>query len=107
MFLDETGVHIAMARHYARSPHGERVHPSTPVNKGQNLTVLGARSLEGIVAAMTIEGRTDAQVVLTSVKTSVGPAWRPGQGVLMDHRSAHPVDGLQEAMESVGARREY
>src|SRR5882672_9970027 len=58
IFLDETGVHIAMARPYARSPQGERVHTSKPVNKGHNMTVLGALSLEGIMAAMTVEGST-------------------------------------------------
>ena len=99
IFLDETGVNIAMARHYARSPQGERVHTSKPVNKGQNITVLGALSLEGIVAAMTIEGSTDAQVFLTYVKTILVPALRPGQVVFMDNLSAHQVDGVQEAIE--------
>jgi len=100
-------VNIAMARHYARSPQGERVHTSKPVNKGQNMTVLGALSLEGIMAAMTVEGSTDAQVFLTSVKTILVPALRPGQVVFMDNLSAHQVDGVQEAIESVGARLEY
>jgi transposase len=107
IFLDETGVNIAMARHYARSPQGERVHTSKPINKGQNITVLGALSLEGIMAAMTVEGSTDAQVFLTYVKTIVVPALRPGQVVFMDNLSAHQVDGVQEAIESVGARLEY
>jgi DDE superfamily endonuclease len=60
VFLDETGVNIAMARQYARAPKGQRVHTSAPVNKGKNVTVLGALSHEGILAAMTIEGSTDA-----------------------------------------------
>jgi transposase len=71
------------------------------------MTVLGALSLEGIMAAMTGEGSTDAQVFLTSVKTIVAPALRPGQVVFMDNLSAHPVDGVQEAIEAVGARLEY
>jgi transposase len=100
-------VNIAMARHYARSPQGERVHTSKPVNKGQNITVLGALSLEGIMAAMTVEGSTDAQVFLTYVKTILVPALRPGQVVFMDNLSAHQVDGVQEAIESVGARLDY
>jgi len=56
VFLDETGVHMAMARPYAGSPQGERVHTSKPVNKGKNITVLGALSRDGIVASMTVEG---------------------------------------------------
>ena len=60
--LDETGVHLAMARYYARSPQGESVHPAKPVNKGKNMTVLGALSVDGIMASMPVEGSTDAQV---------------------------------------------
>jgi transposase len=71
------------------------------------MTVLGALSLAGIMAAMTGEGRTAAQVFLTSVKTILVPALRPGQVVCMDNRSAHQVDGVQEALASVGARLEY
>jgi len=56
VFLDETGVHLAMARYDARSPQGERVHTSKPVNKGKNMTVLGALSVDGIMASMTVEG---------------------------------------------------
>jgi hypothetical protein len=47
VFLDETGVNIAMARRYARAPTGERAHAATPVNKGKNITILGALSLKG------------------------------------------------------------
>jgi len=73
VFLDETGVHITMARHDARSPQGARGHPSKPLTKGQNLTVLGALSLNGIMASMTVEGSTDAQVFFTYVQTILVP----------------------------------
>jgi hypothetical protein len=73
VFLDETGINIAMARHYARAPQGQRVHTSKPLNKGKNITVLGALSLNGITAAMTVEGSTDAQVFLTYVQTLLVP----------------------------------
>jgi len=62
VFLAETGGHLAMARYDARSPQGERVHPSTPVNTGKTMTVLGALSVDGIMASMPVEGSTDAQV---------------------------------------------
>ena len=107
VFLDETGVHIAMARHDARSPQGERVHTSKPINKGKNVTVLGALSLNGIMASMTVEGSTDAQVFLTYVQTSLVPTLHAGQVVCMDNLSSHQVHGVKEAIESVGARLEY
>jgi hypothetical protein len=69
VFLDETGVNSAMTRHYGRAVRGQRVHTSAPVNKGKNVTILGALSLEGIQAIMTIAGRTDTAVFLTCVPT--------------------------------------
>jgi transposase len=96
-----------MARHYARSPQGERVHTSKPVNKGKNMTVWGALSLDGIIASMTVEGSTDAQVFLTYVQTIVVPTLHAGQVVCMDNLSSHQVEGVKEAIASVGARLEY
>lgn len=107
VFLDETGVNVAMARQYARSPQGERAHTSKPINKGKNITVLGALSLDGIMASMTVEGSTDAQVFLTYVQTILVPTLHAGQVVFMDNLSSHQVDGVKEAIDSVGARLEY
>jgi hypothetical protein len=107
VFLDETGVNIAMARHYARAPQGERAYASKPVNKGHNITVLGALSLDGIMAAMTVEGSSDTQVFLTYVQTVLVPHLRPGQVVVMDNLSSHKDEGIQTAIEAVGARLEY
>lgn len=105
--MDETGVNIAMARPYARAPKGQRAHVAAPVNKGKNVTVLGALSLEGVVEAMTIEGSADGQVVSTFIQDVLVPALRPGQIVIMDNLSSHKVDGIQDAIEARGARLEY
>lgn len=107
VFLDETGGNIAMARPYARAPKGARAYASAPVNKGKNGTVLGALSLEGIVEAMTIDGSADGQVVSTFSQDVLGPALRPGQSVILDNVSSHKVDGIQDAIEAMGARLEY
>lgn len=96
-----------MARLYARAPKGERAYASAPVNKGQNVTVLGALSLDGIVEAMTIDGSADGQVVSTFIQDVLVPALRPGPIVIMDNLSAHKVDGIQDALEARGARLEY
>jgi transposase len=105
--LDEAGVNIAMARQYARAPKGERAQSPIPVNKGPHVTILGALALAGIVEAMTIEGSTDGQVFSTFMQDVLVPALRPGQVVIMDNRSSHKVEGIQEAIEAAGARLEY
>ena len=107
IFIDETGVNIAMARPYARAPKGKRAHSAIPVNKGNNVTLLGALSLAGIVEAMTIEGSTDGQVFSTCVQEVLVPVLHPGQVVIMDNLSSHKVEGIQEAIEAAGARLEY
>jgi transposase len=107
VFLDETGVNLAMARPSARAPQGARAYASTPVNKGKNIPVLGALSLDGIIAAMTVEGSPDTQVFLTDVQTILVPTLRPGQSVMMDNLSSHKDDRIQTAIESVGATLEY
>ena len=107
IFVDDTGVNIAMARLYARAPKGERIQASAPVNKGKNITVLGALSLQGLVEAMTIEGSSDGQVFSTFLQEVCVPILRPGQTVIMENVSSHKVDGIQHAIEAVGARREY
>jgi transposase len=106
-FVDATGVTIAMTRQYGRAPKGERVHASAPVHNGQNVTLLGALSCDGLRAAMTLDGSTDAQAFVTFVQTILVPRWRPGPIVMRDNRASHKVNGVQEAIEAVGAPLEY
>jgi transposase len=107
VFVDETGVNIAMTRLYARAPKGQRIYAAVPVNTGKNLTVLGALSLAGIVEAMTITGSSDGHVFSAFIEEVCVPVLRPGQTVIMDNLSSHKVEGIQEAIEAVGARLEY
>ena len=96
-----------MARNYARSEKGERAIDSKPFKKGKQVTVLGALSLEGIKGAMTIEGSTDGVVFLTYLEQILIPCLRPGNVIIMDNLTSHKVTGVQEIIESAGARLEY
>ncbi len=42
VFMDETGVNLAMTRNYGRCQGGGRVYYNRPGNKGKNLTLIGA-----------------------------------------------------------------
>jgi len=44
IFIDETGVNLAMTRYYGRGIDGKRVYDERPGNKGKNMT--GKRSDE-------------------------------------------------------------
>jgi transposase len=105
--IDEAGVNIAMARPYARSLQGTRAQATKPCNKGKNITMLGALSLEGLTASMTIEGSTDTDIFLTYVQEILCPCLRPGQVVILDNLKPHKADEVRKAIEAVGAKIEY
>jgi transposase len=107
VFLDECSSNAAMAREYGRAPAGQRVHDAKPVNYGNNLTILGALTLRGLEAVMTIPGATTGEVFLAFVQHVLCPVLRKGQVVVMDNLSAHKVAGVREAIEAVGARVLY
>lgn len=104
IFIDEAGINLAMARLYARAPRGERAYASQPVNYGDNVTMLGALSLHGMLAPMTVRGSADGELFRTYVQQVLAPVLRPGQVVLFDNLKAHKVAGVREAIEATGAR---
>jgi len=48
-FLDESGSSIAMTRLYGRAAPGARVVDRVPQNYGENITMLAAMSLAGLL----------------------------------------------------------
>ena len=62
IFQDESGVAMQMTRQWGRAPKGQRIAEATPQGKWKVLTTLGAMSLRGIEAAMTVEAATDGEV---------------------------------------------
>ena len=56
IFVDESGVNLAMTRTYGRSLRGERVRVSKPQKRGKNISLIGALSNEKVVAVREIYG---------------------------------------------------
>lgn len=103
VFVDETGSNLAMTRRYARSPKGRRAYNHTPYGRGQNVTLIGAMALKGLVGEITFPGATDTLAFKTYVTQILVPnLWR-GACVVMDNLPAHKVNGIREAIEAVGA----
>ena len=104
IFLDETGVNLGMTRHFARSPEGTRAHGSAPINLGPNISIVaGIRLLDGICAAMTIEGAFDGEAFMTFINEVLVPALLPDDHVVLDNLGAHRVPGVVTAIEAAGA----
>lgn len=107
VILDESGVTTSMTRLYGRAPRGERVVDQVPGGRWQVLTVIGALTLDGILAAMTIPSATDGEVFQMYIEGVLVPALRPGQVVVMDNLSAHKLPGVRAAIEAAGCRLLY
>jgi transposase len=107
IFLDESGVSTQMTRRYARAPRGVRIHETTPQGNWKILTILGAMSLRGMIATMTIEAATDAEIFLAYLDHVLCPALRPGDVVVMDNLSSHKVAGVRDRIAAVGAELLY
>lgn len=96
-----------MTRRYARAPRGVRVHETTPEGNWKILTILGAMSLRGMIATMTVEAATDADIFLAYLDHVLCPALQPGDVVIMDNLSSHKVAGVRERIEAAGAELLY
>jgi transposase len=102
VFVDECGVNIAMTRLYSRAPKGRRAVGSVPSARGPNITLIASLSLEGIGAALTLEGAATAQVVEAYGRQMLAPILRPGQVVILDNCSIHKGDGIAGVVEDSG-----
>jgi transposase len=102
--LDELGVNIAMSRLYGRAPRGERVCEGVPRNYGENITVIGALTIEGLTAVMTVDGATDREVFEAYVERVLVAALKPGDIVVLDNLGAHRNERVKQLIESAGAQ---
>ena len=98
-----------MTRRYARAPRGERAHGSAP-GGWQRLSVLGALSGEGMIAAMSIPAATTTRVFVAFLQEVLIPELRrrhPGATVLMDNLSAHKPKAVETALTKAGFKLLY
>ena len=93
-----------MTRLYARSAGGGRICETTPGGRWKIMTILGAMSLRGIIASMTIEEATDGDIFLAYVEHILCPALKPGDVVVMDNLSSHKIKGVQRLIEKAWSK---
>lgn len=85
VFVDESGVNIGMARLFARSGRGERAVGHQPRNTGENVSLVGALSLDGLIATMSVQGSVNTDVFLTYLYHVLLPQLWSGAIVVMDN----------------------
>jgi transposase len=102
VFVDETSTTTTMTRRYARAPRGERAEGRVPRNHGTCTTLIGALSLAGLGAVMTVSGAVDEAVMVVYVRDLLCPSLRPGQIVFMDNLSSHKGKTVRKLIEEAG-----
>jgi transposase len=104
VFIDECGSNIALTPMYARAPKGERARGKVPRNRGKNTTLIAALSLEGMGAALILEGSANTTAFELYVEQVLAPSLRAGQIVVMDNLQAHKSARVKQAIEEKGCQ---
>jgi transposase len=107
LFLDESGIATNLVRRYARAAGGRRAVGYAPAGHWTQLTVLGALSLAGLGACMTVDAPTDRDVFAAYVRHLLVPTLRPGQVVVLDNLNAHKAAVVRALVEGAGCRLLY
>jgi len=100
--LDESGSNRSMTSAYGRAPRGERARGHKPKSPGENVSILSAITLEGVVATVVHEGAIDGERFLAYLKEQLLPRLRPGQVLVMDNLRVHHMAPAIEAIEAAG-----
>ncbi len=89
---------------YARAPRGERARGSVPRNRGKNTTLIAALSLDGMGAAMILEGSANATASELYVEQVLAASLQAGQIVVMDNLQAHKGARVRQVIEAKGCQ---
>jgi transposase len=102
VLLDESAVLTDIARRYGRSPRGQRATAKVPFGNWKRLSVLGAISLDGIIAAMSVEAATDSAIFAAYLEQVLLPVLRerkPDAVLVMDNLPAHKTSKVQTVLD--------
>ena len=73
IFIDESGVNLAMLRLYARALKGKRARGKKPQKRGKNISIISALSLEKVLASSNIYGSVDGTTFEAFIVTKLVP----------------------------------
>jgi hypothetical protein len=103
VFLDETGILLGLARTHARSHPGEKITELKPFYRAAKVTVIGAISINKVLALMTMDDSMDGRAFAVFIEKLLCPQLWPGAVVVMDNLPAHKVASIEPMIRAVGA----
>jgi transposase len=107
IFIDESGVNLALVRLFARSNKGQRAYGDRPNKRGKNVSVIGALCLNGMLAQCSLLGGTDALTFEAFISQKLVPKLWAGACVIMDNCSIHKGNTIRNLIENTGATLLY
>lgn len=107
IFIDESGINLAMTRMFARSPKGERARGKRPSKRGQNVSLIGAIGLKGLVTKVALLGSTDGLTFEAFISEKLIPKLWKGACVIMDNCSIHLGEDIEAWIKKAGAKLIY
>jgi transposase len=105
--LDESYATTQFTRLRGRCPRQERLIASVPHGHWKTLTMLAAITIDGVLAAASIDAATDSEVFILFIREVLVPALKPGMVVVMDNLAAHKIAAIREAIEEAQCRLVY
>jgi len=107
VFLDESWLSVTMSRSHAWVKCGEEFIDRVPMNRGRNLTLLGAIRQSGFVVLSTIWQTTNGDRFVDWLKRKLLPKLRRGDILVMDNLRAHHDRRVQPTCAARGVRVIY
>ena len=96
-----------MVRLYARALKGERARGEKPQKRGRNISLIGALSIQGVVASINIYGAVDGVTFEAFVVQELIPKLWENACVVMDNAKIHQGEMVREFIEKAGAKLLY
>jgi transposase len=103
VFVDEAGSHLGMTLPYARSPKGTRAYSTAPCSRGQNVSMIAAIALKGLLALVQIVGSTKGIQFEAFIASVLVPLLWDGAYVIMDNAKIHQEEYIRPLIENAGA----
>ena len=107
VFLDESGFSLSLYQHYGWAPKTERLIEAVPLNRGKNLSVLGALDIEGMLAFGHKPGAMKREDVEAFLSEEVVPKLLPGSVLVLDNARIHKGGKIEKIVERAGCSLLY
>lgn len=107
IFIDESGINLALTRLFARARKGQRARGARPQKRGKNVSLIGAIGLNGLITQVSLLGATDGLTFEAFIAQKLVPQLWSGACVLMDNCSIHKGKEIEALINASGAKLIY